>query len=179
MADPSRCIEAKRCSNAGLTHTGATAVPSAAKRIPHFTARRWTFGSGGGGLRAGEALVCLRCRLLHRSELRTTVVWFRQRPTSRRARGPASAARTRDRLRVASPDSEKMRDRGFTGSTNRDDDIEYSFAHRAGVVGFVQHPKGVMVRVAFDADPAHPEAQQRQGWQVILNTVTKHGEASQ
>lgn len=52
--------------------------------------------------------------------------------------------------------------------------IEYSFGDRHGVVEFVQENEGVMVRVTFDAETTHPEAQQRQGWQAILNNFAKH-----
>jgi hypothetical protein len=37
----------------------------------------------------------------------------------------------------------------------------------------VQDPKCVKVRATFDAKTTHPEAQQRQGWQAILNDFTK------
>lgn len=52
--------------------------------------------------------------------------------------------------------------------------IEYSFGDRHGVVEFVQENEGVTVRVTFDAETTHPEAQQRQGWQAILNNFAKH-----
>ena len=52
--------------------------------------------------------------------------------------------------------------------------IEYSFGDRAAVVEFVQAANGVTVRVTFDAETAHPEEQQRQGWQTILNNFSKH-----
>ena len=52
--------------------------------------------------------------------------------------------------------------------------IEYSFGDRHGVVEFVQGNTGVTVRVTFDAETTHPEAQQRQGWQAILNNFAKH-----
>jgi uncharacterized protein YndB with AHSA1/START domain len=57
--------------------------------------------------------------------------------------------------------------------------IEYSFGDRIGVVEFIQGSKGVTVRVTFDAETTHPEEQQRQGWQAILNNFTKHVEAIQ
>jgi hypothetical protein len=37
----------------------------------------------------------------------------------------------------------------------------------------VQDPKCVKVRATFDAKTTHPEAQQRQGWQAILNDFTE------
>ena len=52
--------------------------------------------------------------------------------------------------------------------------IEYSFGDRIGVVEFVPGPNGVTVRVTFDAETTHPEEQQRQGWQAILNNLSKH-----
>jgi uncharacterized protein YndB with AHSA1/START domain len=52
--------------------------------------------------------------------------------------------------------------------------IEYSFGDRAAVVEFVQAVNGVTVRVTFDAETTHPEEQQRQGWQAILNNFSKH-----
>jgi uncharacterized protein YndB with AHSA1/START domain len=57
--------------------------------------------------------------------------------------------------------------------------IEYSFGDRIGVVEFIQGSKGVTVRVTFDAETTHPEEQQRQGWQAILNNFTKYVEAIQ
>src|SRR5882672_8451677 len=52
--------------------------------------------------------------------------------------------------------------------------IEYAFGDRAGVVEFVPAANGVTVRVTFDAETTHPEEQQRQGWQAILNNFAKH-----
>jgi uncharacterized protein YndB with AHSA1/START domain len=52
--------------------------------------------------------------------------------------------------------------------------IEYTFGDRAGVVEFVPAANGVTVRVTFDAETTHPEEQQRQGWQAILNNFAKH-----
>jgi uncharacterized protein YndB with AHSA1/START domain len=52
--------------------------------------------------------------------------------------------------------------------------IEYSFGDRIGVVEFVPGSNGVTVRVTFDAETTHPEEQQRQGWQAILNNFSKH-----
>jgi uncharacterized protein YndB with AHSA1/START domain len=57
--------------------------------------------------------------------------------------------------------------------------IEYSFGDRKGVVEFVQGNQGVTVRVSFDAETTHPEEQQRQGWQAILNNFAKHVAAKQ
>jgi len=52
--------------------------------------------------------------------------------------------------------------------------IEYTFGDRAGVVEFVSAANGVTVRVTFDAETTHPEEQQRQGWQAILDNFAKH-----
>ena len=52
--------------------------------------------------------------------------------------------------------------------------IEYSLGDRHGVVEFVQENEGVTVRVTFDAETTHPQEQQRQGWQAILNNFAKH-----
>lgn len=55
--------------------------------------------------------------------------------------------------------------------------IEYSFGDRVGLVTFVAGENGVTVSVTFDAENTHPEEQQRQGWQAILNNFAKHVEA--
>jgi uncharacterized protein YndB with AHSA1/START domain len=55
--------------------------------------------------------------------------------------------------------------------------IEYSFGDRVGAVEFVPGPKGVTVRVTFDAESQNPVEQQRQGWQAILNNFARHVEA--
>jgi hypothetical protein len=52
--------------------------------------------------------------------------------------------------------------------------IEYSFEGRAGVVEFLPAPKGVTVRVTFDAETTNSEEQQRQGWQAIFNNFAEH-----
>ena len=52
--------------------------------------------------------------------------------------------------------------------------IEYSFGDRAGVVEFLPGAEGVTVRVTFDAETTHPEEQQRQGWQAILDNFARH-----
>ena len=52
--------------------------------------------------------------------------------------------------------------------------IEYSFGDRHGVVAFKSAGNGVHVSVTFDAELQHPEEQQRQGWQAILNNFAKH-----
>jgi uncharacterized protein YndB with AHSA1/START domain len=57
--------------------------------------------------------------------------------------------------------------------------IEYSFGDRSGAVEFTAGDKGVTVRVTFDAEDEFPVAQQRQGWQAILDNFAKHVEAQQ
>jgi uncharacterized protein YndB with AHSA1/START domain len=52
--------------------------------------------------------------------------------------------------------------------------IAYSFGDRTGKVEFIPGANGVTVRVTFDAETTHPEEQQRQGWQAILNNFAKH-----
>lgn len=52
--------------------------------------------------------------------------------------------------------------------------IEYSFGDRTGVVEFLPGVGGVKVRVTFDAESAHPQEQQRQGWQAILDNFARH-----
>jgi uncharacterized protein YndB with AHSA1/START domain len=52
--------------------------------------------------------------------------------------------------------------------------IEYAFGDRVGVVEFLPATNGVVVRVTFDAETTHPEEQQRQGWQAILDNFAKH-----
>ena len=55
--------------------------------------------------------------------------------------------------------------------------IEYTFGDRTGVVELVSAANGVTVRVTFDAETTNPEAQQRQGWQAILDNFARHVEA--
>lgn len=57
--------------------------------------------------------------------------------------------------------------------------IAYSFGDRAGVVEFEPGANGVTVRITFDAESEHPEDQQRQGWQAILDNFARHVEAGQ
>ncbi len=56
--------------------------------------------------------------------------------------------------------------------------IEYSFGDRISVVEFIENDKGVTVRVSFDAETTHSIDQQRDGWQAILNSFTKHVQAA-
>ena len=55
--------------------------------------------------------------------------------------------------------------------------IEYAFGERSGTVQFAATPESVTVSVTFDAESEHPEEQQRQGWQAILNNFAKHVES--
>jgi len=57
--------------------------------------------------------------------------------------------------------------------------IEYSFGDRAARVEFADAPKGVNVRVTFDAESTHPVEQQRGGWQAILDNFARYVEKSQ
>lgn len=52
--------------------------------------------------------------------------------------------------------------------------IEYTFGDRVGLVEFSQGPAGVTVKVTFDSEPTHSEAQQRDGWQSILDNFSRH-----
>jgi uncharacterized protein YndB with AHSA1/START domain len=56
--------------------------------------------------------------------------------------------------------------------------IEYSFGDRAAQVEFADSPKGVRVSVTFDSESTHSIEQQRDGWQAILNSFTRHVEAN-
>ena len=54
--------------------------------------------------------------------------------------------------------------------------IEYSFGERAARIEFMETPKGVLVRVAFDAEDTYSVEQQRAGWQAILDNFARHVE---
>lgn len=56
--------------------------------------------------------------------------------------------------------------------------IEFSFGDRAGRVEFAESPKGVNVRVTFDSESTHSVDEQREGWQAILNSFTRHVESN-
>jgi len=56
--------------------------------------------------------------------------------------------------------------------------IEYAFDDRAAQVEFADGPKGVDVRVTFDSESADSIEEQREGWQAILNSFTRHVEAN-
>jgi uncharacterized protein YndB with AHSA1/START domain len=57
--------------------------------------------------------------------------------------------------------------------------IEYEFGGRLGRVEFSEGPDGVAVSVTFDAEATHSEAQQRDGWQAILDSFRRHVMACQ
>lgn len=52
--------------------------------------------------------------------------------------------------------------------------LEYRFGDRTGRVEFAQEQGGVRVTVSFDAESTHPEEQQRQGWQAILDNFARY-----
>lgn len=56
--------------------------------------------------------------------------------------------------------------------------LAYAFGDRSGRVQFTDTPEGVEVSITFDAESEHPEEQQRQGWQAILNRFAQHVQAS-
>lgn len=52
--------------------------------------------------------------------------------------------------------------------------LEYTFGERIGQVTFSDGPAGVTVAVTFDSEPSHSEAEQRAGWQAILDNFARH-----
>src|SRR5690554_4351710 len=56
--------------------------------------------------------------------------------------------------------------------------IEFSFGDRAGRVEFAESSKGVNVRVTFDSESTHSVDEQREGWQAILDSFTRHVESN-
>jgi uncharacterized protein YndB with AHSA1/START domain len=52
--------------------------------------------------------------------------------------------------------------------------IEYQFGDRTARVEFAQEATGVRVTVSFDPETLHPEEQQREGWQAILDNFARH-----
>jgi uncharacterized protein YndB with AHSA1/START domain len=56
--------------------------------------------------------------------------------------------------------------------------IEYAFGDRTAEVVFTPAGEGVAVRVTFDAELTHSIAQQRAGWQAILDNFKRHAEAT-
>ena len=55
--------------------------------------------------------------------------------------------------------------------------IEYAFGDRKAEVHFEPGPKGVVVRVIFDAETTHSVEQQQGGWQAILDSFARHVQA--
>lgn len=52
--------------------------------------------------------------------------------------------------------------------------IEYAFGDRTGTVEFTEGSAGVTVTVSFDSESTHSEEQQREGWQAILDSFSRH-----
>jgi uncharacterized protein YndB with AHSA1/START domain len=52
--------------------------------------------------------------------------------------------------------------------------IEYVFDERKVSVNFTEGSDGVLVKVSFDPETIHPEEQQREGWQAILDNFAKY-----
>ncbi len=52
--------------------------------------------------------------------------------------------------------------------------IEYVFDERNVSVNFAEGSDGILVTVSFDPESIHPEEQQREGWQAILNNFAKY-----
>lgn len=68
----------------------------------------------------------------------------------------------------------------FSGTYTRiipNERLEYVFGERSAHVTFADMPGGVEVVVSFDAEPAHSEQQQREGWQAILENFRRYVEA--
>lgn len=55
--------------------------------------------------------------------------------------------------------------------------IAYAFGDRQARVDFADGPRGVNVRVSFDAEATHSIEQQRAGWQAIIDNFARHVEA--
>lgn len=55
--------------------------------------------------------------------------------------------------------------------------IEYSFGGRLAQVRFEPQEGAVQVTVTFDGEDTHTEAQQREGWQAILDNFARHVQA--
>ena len=52
--------------------------------------------------------------------------------------------------------------------------IEYVFDERKVSMNFTEGSDGILVKVSFDPETIHPEEQQREGWQAILNNFAKY-----
>ena len=55
--------------------------------------------------------------------------------------------------------------------------IECSFGGRVLLVEFLANGRKVTIREAFDTETTHSEAQQRHGWQAILDSFARYVEA--
>ena len=58
-----------------------------------------------------------------------------------------------------------------------DERIDYAFGDRVAHITFAPGADGIAVTVSFDAEQTHSEAQQRDGWQAILENFKRHVEA--
>lgn len=70
----------------------------------------------------------------------------------------------------------------FEGTYLRVEDqklIETALGDRKVLVEFLPRDGGVLIRETFDAEDEHSEAQQRQGWQAILDRFARYVEAKQ
>ena len=68
----------------------------------------------------------------------------------------------------------------FAGTYTKIEDqslIAYEFGNRIAEIMFVQEPDGVLVRVTFEPESQNPLVMQRDGWQAILNSFSRHTEA--
>lgn len=54
------------------------------------------------------------------------------------------------------------------------DSIEYSFGNRTASVEFIENKNGILVRITFDSENENSIAQQRAGWQAILENFKKY-----
>jgi uncharacterized protein YndB with AHSA1/START domain len=54
--------------------------------------------------------------------------------------------------------------------------IEYRFGDRTAQVEFAEDANGVRITVSFDPESLHSEAEQREGWQAILDNFVRHVE---
>jgi uncharacterized protein YndB with AHSA1/START domain len=52
--------------------------------------------------------------------------------------------------------------------------LSYTFGDRSADVSFVPGALGVTVTITFDAESAHPEEAQREGWQSVLDNFARH-----
>lgn len=57
--------------------------------------------------------------------------------------------------------------------------IEYNLGGRLAQVQFQPHQGAVQVTVTFDGEDTHTEAQQRDGWQAILDSFARHVKSGQ